>query len=154
LEAHEWSFANAHKDLSATVEESPNPNFPYSFTLPNDCIAPRAVISIEDCKEKKYEPGVDSSGAKIIMAEFNPVKLRYTRRITNETFFTAAFVVILIFHFPVNFALLVLLGKSFPFIIELFTFRKPYFNLCKSCGYKYFQRNYGITVFFNFGMHL
>lgn len=92
LEAHEWSFANAHKNLSATVEESPNPNFPYSFTLPNDCIAPRAVISLEDNKEKKYEPGVDSTGAKIIMAEYNPVKLRYTKRITNETFFTAAFV--------------------------------------------------------------
>lgn len=98
LEAHDWSFANAHKVISTSFEESPNPNYMYAFKFPNDCVAPRAIIDTTDHKEKKYEPAVDSSGAKIILTNSNPCILRYTKRVTNETFFTAAFVSALAFY--------------------------------------------------------
>lgn len=93
LEAHEWSFATAYKELSISEENAPEGSkWAYNFTFPNDCIAPRAIIDLADRKEKKYEPATDSSGQKIILTNCNPCLLRYTRRVTNETFFTAAFV--------------------------------------------------------------
>lgn len=93
LEAHEWSFATAYKELSISEENAPEGSkWAYNFTFPNDCIAPRAIIDLADRKEKKYEPATDSSGQKIILTNCNPCMLRYTRRVTNETFFTAAFV--------------------------------------------------------------
>ena len=93
LEAHEWSFATAYKKLSISEENAPEGSkWAYNFTFPNDCIAPRAIIDLADRKEKKYEPATDSSGQKIILTNCNPCMLRYTRRVTNETFFTAAFV--------------------------------------------------------------
>lgn len=98
LEAHEWSFANALKELSVSTESSLNGNWSYVYTLPNDCISPRAIISPFDNKEKKFEPSVDSSGAKVILSNVNPAVLRYTKRVTNETYFTAPFVTALAFY--------------------------------------------------------
>ncbi|MCM1339943.1 MAG: hypothetical protein NC191_09760 [Muribaculaceae bacterium] len=92
LEDHEWSFASAYKNLSTAYEKSPDPNYQYAFTFPNDCIAPRAIINPADNKEKKFLPAVDSAGQKIILTNCNPCILRYTKRITNENFFTASFV--------------------------------------------------------------
>lgn len=98
LEAHEWSFANAVKELSVAEESSKNGNWQFCFTLPNDCISPRAIIDVYDNKEKKYDPGIDSTGQKIIYTNTNPCLLRYTKRVTNETFFTARFVNALAFY--------------------------------------------------------
>lgn len=98
LEAHEWSFANAHKELSVSTESSPHGNWKYVYNMPNDCISPRAIISPLDNKEKKYEPAIDSYGSKIIYANCNPAILRYTKRVTNETYFSAAFVNALAFY--------------------------------------------------------
>ena len=92
LEAHEWSFANAHKELSVSFETSPDPNFEYAFTCPNDCIAPRAIISKYDKKEKEFSTAIGNNGEKLILTKHNPCILRYTRRIENETLFTASFV--------------------------------------------------------------
>ena len=98
LEAHEWSFANAFKELSTTLENSQDPNFRYAFTDPNDCISPRAIISPYDKKEKKFTPATNSNGEKIILTNHNPCRLRYTRRVDNEAFFSAAFVNALAFY--------------------------------------------------------
>lgn len=98
LEAHEWSFANALKELSISEETCPDANWQYAYTLPNDCVAPRAVIDMNDNKEKKYDPAIDSTGQKIILTNINPCLLRYTKRVTNETFFTARFVNALAFY--------------------------------------------------------
>jgi len=98
LEAHEWSFANATKELSIAEESSINGNWSYCFTLPNDCISPRAIIDMSDNKEKKFDPGIDSTGEKVIYTNTNPCLLRYTKRVTNETFFTARFVNALAFY--------------------------------------------------------
>lgn len=98
LEAHEWSFANAITDVSVAANEPDDPNYLYAFTYPNDCIAPRAAIDITNNKEKKCEPAIDNTGKKIILTNCNPCKIRYTKRITNETLFTAPFVSALGFY--------------------------------------------------------
>ena len=98
LEAHDWTFANATKELSIAEESSLNGNWQFCFTLPNDCISPRAVIDMFDNKEKKYEPGIDSAGQKVIYTNTNPCLLKYTKRVTNETFYTARFVNALAFY--------------------------------------------------------
>lgn len=98
LEAHEWSFATGFKEMSTAYETNENPNYQYAFTFPNDCISPRAVIDLIDNKEKKFEPAIDSKGEKIILTNSNPCLLRYTKRMTNETFFPAAFVNALAFY--------------------------------------------------------
>lgn len=92
LEAHEWSFACAYKELSSSFEKSPDGNFLYSYAYPNDCIAPRAIIDKADNKEKKFVTVIDSTGAKVILTNSTPCVLRYTKRVTNESFFTPAFV--------------------------------------------------------------
>lgn len=98
LEAHEWSFATAFKEMSVANEENKNANYLYSFNYPNDCISPRAIIDFADNKEKKFEPVIDSNGEKVILTNCNPCLLRYTKRVTNETFFPAAFVNALAFY--------------------------------------------------------
>ena len=98
LEAHDWTFANATKELSIAEESSLNGNWQFCFTLPNDCISPRAVVDMFDNKEKKYEPGIDSAGQKVIYTNTNPCLLKYTKRVTNETFYTARFVNALAFY--------------------------------------------------------
>ena len=90
LEAHEWSFATAYKVLSEAFETSEQSNWMYSFNYPNDCIAPRAITDTLENKEKKLETATKSNGEKIILTNCNPCILRYTRRVTNETFFAAA----------------------------------------------------------------
>lgn len=91
LEGHEWSFANAYKELSVSCETPMDPNYQYAFTYPNDCIAPRAIINPYDKKEKKFDPSIGSNGDKVILTNHNPCILRYTKRIDNETLFTSAF---------------------------------------------------------------
>lgn len=97
LEAHEWSFANAFKELSTTLENSQDPNFRYAFTYPNDCISPRAIISPYDKKEKKFTPATNSNGEKIILTNHNPCRLRYTRRVDNEVFLVLHLSMLLLF---------------------------------------------------------
>ena len=98
LESHEWSFACGYKELSTSFESSPDGNFLYSFAYPNDCIAPRAIIDKADNKEKKFTTVIDSTGAKVILTNSNPCILRYTKRVTNEAYFTPAFVNALAFY--------------------------------------------------------
>ena len=98
LEAHEWSFATGYKKLTSSVEASPDSNFLYSFNYPNDCVSPRAIIDCGDNKEKRFETVIDSAGFKIILTNSNPCVLRYTKRVENETYFTAPFVNALCFY--------------------------------------------------------
>lgn len=98
LEAHEWSFACAYKELSTAFEKSPDGNFLYSFAYPNDCISPRAIIDKADNKEKKFVTAIDSTGEKVILTDSNPCILRYSKRVLNESYFTPAFVNALAFY--------------------------------------------------------
>ena len=92
LEAHEWSFANAFRELSTAFDSSQDQNFMFAFTFPSDCIAPRAIISPCDKKEKKFTTAINENGDKIILTNHNPCRLRYTKRVTNEVFFSGSFV--------------------------------------------------------------
>lgn len=95
LEAHEWSFATAYKELANPVNDNQyiqNPNFEFAFKCPNDCISPRAIISTFDKKEKEFKPTTNFAGELLVLTKINPCLLRYTRRVTNEALFTAPFV--------------------------------------------------------------
>lgn len=92
LAAHEWSFANAYKELSVGFEKSPNPNYLYAFKYPNDCISPRAIIDNYDTKEKKCELAINSYDEQVILSNSNPCTLRYTKRVENASFYTPEFV--------------------------------------------------------------
>lgn len=98
LEAHDWSFANAFKELSVAEESSPVGTWQYAMICPNDCVSPRAIIDPADNKEKKFEPVIDTYGTKVLLTNCNPCILRYTKKITNETLFTASFVRVLAFY--------------------------------------------------------
>ena len=98
LEMHEWSFASAFRTLSTAINDSQDPNFQFAFTYPNDCISPRAIINPDDKKEKKFGLSINDNGEKLILTNFNPCILRYTKRIENETLFTATFANCLAFY--------------------------------------------------------
>lgn len=98
LEDHDWSFANAYQKVSTAEKESLDPNLPFVFTYPSDCIAPRAIIDPNDNKEKKVFQAIDSQGQKIILAEIDTGILRYTKRVDNESYFTAPFVTALSYY--------------------------------------------------------
>lgn len=102
LEAHEWSFANAFKVLPVSLSKSPNPLFDYAFNYPADCIVPRAVINPHDGKEKKIETAIDNDDQKIILTQWNPCILRYTKRIENTSLFSSGFVSALAYLLAAN----------------------------------------------------
>ena len=97
LEAHDWNFAVAYKKLSTTVD-CDDPRWNYAFAYPNDCISPRAIIEPNELKEKKFDFSTNSAGEKIILTNINPVILRYTKRMENESLYTAPFVAALGFY--------------------------------------------------------
>ena len=92
LEAHEWSFATAYVKLSVNLYEPINPNFLFAYSMPSDCIAPRAVINVADKQEKIFETAVSQGSERIILTNHNPCILRYTKRADKEAMYSAAFV--------------------------------------------------------------
>lgn len=98
LEAHEWSFATTYKSLANVIEKSLNPNFLYSFNVPADCVSPRAIIEPNTKKEVHYDVAINETGEQIILTNINPCILRYTKRIENETLFSASFANALAFY--------------------------------------------------------
>lgn len=91
LEDFDWGFAEAYKDLPFTTTKSMNPRFKYQFDYPNDCIEARAVIDIQEGKEKKFKRSSGTEGQKVILTNTNPCRLRYTRRVEKEVYFSAGF---------------------------------------------------------------
>lgn len=84
LEDHDWSFACGYQKLETKEIESLDPNYPFVFDYPQDCISPRAIISPYDNKEKKCIPAIDDKATKVILGEIDNGILRYTKRITND----------------------------------------------------------------------
>ncbi|MBQ8475707.1 hypothetical protein IJ531_01445 [bacterium] len=97
LEAHEWSFASVRTTL-ANMQKSCDPNFRFACKLPSDCIAARAIIEPYSKKEKKFENAINENGEKIILTNYSPCILRYTKRIENEAMFSASFINCLAFY--------------------------------------------------------
>lgn len=93
LEDFDWGFAEFYKDLAFTVEKSLNPRYKYQFDCPNDCVAARSIIDIIDGKEKRFHPSSGINGQKVVLTDINPCRLRYTRRVEKEIFFSAGFTI-------------------------------------------------------------
>lgn len=98
LKAFDWGFANTYRDLTLSTENSPNPEFPYVYDCPNDCIAARALIDTVKGEERKFEVFANSLGEKSILARIERARLRYTRRIEKEFFYEPEFVIALSYY--------------------------------------------------------
>lgn len=90
LKDFDWNFAMAFKDLALTGQKCPDPKYLYEFAYPSDCVSARAVLD-EMGKEKKFRPATNESGQKVILTRINPCKLRYTRLVTKEAYFSPEF---------------------------------------------------------------
>ncbi len=101
MKAFDWNFLNRIRELTPSVEKSPDPRFLYAYDYPNDCIAARYVVDEYEGKYKKFDVTTDSKGNKIIVCNIKPAYLSYTRNLTAqvpESFFTAEFVMALSFY--------------------------------------------------------
>jgi hypothetical protein len=92
LEDFDWGFAENYQDLPFTTSKSMNPRFKYQFDYPNDCIEARAIIDVDKGKEKVFKRSSGKDGQKVILTNTNPCRLRYTRRVEKEVYFSAGFV--------------------------------------------------------------
>ncbi len=98
LKAFDWGFANAYKDLTLSTDKSPNPEYPYVYDCPNDCIAARAIIDTIKGEEKKFEVHANSLGEKSFLAQIECARLRYTKRIEKENLFEPEFAITLSYY--------------------------------------------------------
>ena len=101
MKAFDWNFLNRFKELTPSVEKSPDPRFLYAYDYPNDCIAVRYVVNSVSGKYKKVQVTTDSAGNKLVVCNINPAILCYTRDIHTkvaESFFTVEFVSALSFY--------------------------------------------------------
>lgn len=95
LKDHDWSFASSYRDLTPTGNESPDPKFLYEYDYPNDCVFVREIVlptGEKNTEFSDFDTASDfSTGQRTILTNISPAKIRYTRRITEETFYTPEF---------------------------------------------------------------
>ena len=92
LKAFDWNFAEKFKVLTLTTEECIDPRYTYCFDYPQDCLCARDVFEKDGGKFKKgFKLSAGESGAKTILTNVNPCVLRYTRKVSTESYFTPEF---------------------------------------------------------------
>lgn len=92
LKSFDWNFAEKYRVLTPTTDECLNPNYSYVYDYPNDCVNAREVFEKGgDGAKKKFKPSANSQGQKVLLTNFAPVVLRYTRRVEQENFFDEEF---------------------------------------------------------------
>lgn len=92
LKAFDWNFAERFKNLSVTEETEFDPRYLYCFDYPQDCLNARELYSVEGDKlKKKFKVSAGQSGNKIILTNVNPCILKYTRKVTTESYFSSEF---------------------------------------------------------------
>ena len=91
LKDYDWNFANAYRELTPTGNISQNPYFLYEYDYPNDCLFAREIINSSDVKIIEFEVSTTENMQKVINTNYSPAVLRYTKVMTNESFFPVEF---------------------------------------------------------------
>ena len=96
LEAYDWSFARRFAKLAASGEE-PQTNWSYSYVLPEDCIAPRWILSASDPNDNRTPFTVVASPPpgqqRLLQTNRADAELRYTFRQEQVVMYTPNFVI-------------------------------------------------------------
>jgi hypothetical protein len=103
LTDYPWPFATAYVAL-AEVASNPNPNFPYSYAMPTDCIKARCIVNSifpegywPDCIDRPNIPAtpfkvINGSSGRLISTIVTPATLEYTLKVTSPELFDAIFI--------------------------------------------------------------
>lgn len=94
LEMHPWTFATRRVTL-AQVADVVQPEWSFSYALPNKCLRPLSVLLPEagsdaDSEEYKVESALD--GTRILYTNVEQATLRYIQLVEDTTKFTPGFV--------------------------------------------------------------
>lgn len=96
LKDNDWNFARAYKDLAlSSTGKSENPFYQYEFDYPNDCLSAREIVSLDPNTNIDFEVSSNTSMKQVINTNVPTAKLKYTRRVDKEAFFTPEFVMAL-----------------------------------------------------------
>ncbi len=98
LKDFDWNFANSYRELSLTGNIPLNPKFLYEYDYPNDCVFAREIIPYTDKEIVEFEISANSTGQKVINTNMTPAILRYTKLVSNETFFSTEFAIALCWY--------------------------------------------------------
>ncbi len=91
LKDFDWNFANAYRNLTPTGNISQNPYFLYEYDYPNDCLFARELVNTTGAELLEFEVAVTETMQKVINTNHSPAILRYTKIVTNESFFPVEF---------------------------------------------------------------
>ncbi len=90
LSDYDWSFASTYRTLSLTGDNSLNPKYALEYDYPNTCASIREIVS-PDGQKIEFEVASKDDGQKIIYTNQSNALIRYTRLVSEETYFTPEF---------------------------------------------------------------
>ena len=93
LEAFDWGFARKSQLLSASAVDPVN-SWIYRYDEPEDCVAPRRILSPLGRKADypPFEKEIIDGDIKTILTDVEKARLQFTKRITNTLLFSPLFV--------------------------------------------------------------
>lgn len=92
LEAFDWGFARKSQLISASATD-PNNGWAFRYDEPEDCIAPRRILSPLG-RKADYPPFAKAlvGDIKTLLTDIEQAELEFTARITNPLLFSPLFV--------------------------------------------------------------
>lgn len=107
----DWGFATAFAQL-AEVAENPNPEYPYAYAVPNDCLQVRRIVNPvlpqgvwsagTDCQMPEIPPipfrVINGASQRLISTNISPATLEYTLKVESPEMFDPMFVSALSWH--------------------------------------------------------
>lgn len=105
LREFDWGFATAFVQL-AEVPVNPNPEFPYAYAVPNDCIRVRRIVNTSwqtgfwPCDTETPLPKIpeikfriiNGGSQRLISTSVSPATLEYTTKVESPEMFDPIFV--------------------------------------------------------------
>lgn len=107
----DWGFATAFAQL-AEVADNPNPEFPYAYAVPNDCLRVRRIVNPVfpqgvwpagmNCQVPEIPPipfrVINGVSQRLISTNVSPATLEYTLKVESPEMFDPIFVSALSWH--------------------------------------------------------